>query len=77
MDFQTAFNWLVPLGAGVFGWFMKTLWDANQEVRDELKQLRIHLPEAYVSKSDFKEFTDRVFEKLDQISAKLDNKADK
>ena len=77
MDWQTLFNAAVPIGAGVFGWFMKTLWEANKEVRRELTDLRIHIPETYLPKSDFREFETKLFEKLDKIESKLDQKQDR
>jgi len=77
MDWQTVFNVAVPIGAAIFGWFMRQLWEANKELRADLTNLRIHIPETYAPKSELEKFANALFAKLDRIEEKLDKKVDK
>ena len=77
MDWQPYIN----LGAGVVlaagGWFLREVWDAIQQLKDDLKDLEIKLPVEYVRKDDLAESMDRVYKALDRIERKLDGKVDK
>ena len=77
MDWQTLFNLAFGIVCGFVGWFTKTIYDANKELRDDLNNLRVHLPEKYVAKHDFERMSEALFKKLDRIENKLDQKADK
>jgi len=51
----------------IIGWFVKTLWDAQAALRQDMKDLEVNLPKEYVSKSDFKDMYQTVLTKLDKI----------
>jgi hypothetical protein len=74
---QTIFNVVVPFVGAIFGWLMKSLWDANKELRADLTALRVHIPETYIPRLEFDRFSERLFDKLDKIEQLLHNKADK
>lgn len=74
---QTVINFLGGAGMAVAGWFMRMLWDADKELRADLSRLREELPKTYAEKGDLIKGFDRVFEKLDRIEEKLDQKVDK
>jgi len=68
----------------VIGWIMKNVFDAitelrrtDQDMAKEVNKLAVTLPENYVHKNDFKDFSEMLFNKLDRIEGKLDHKADK
>lgn len=77
MDMQLAFNIVATAAGFLAGFLINTLWNAVQGLRKDLNELRVHLAESYLPKSDFKEFADAMLKKLDRIEAKLDSKADK
>jgi len=56
---------------------IKDLRDKDQKIYDKVSGLAVTLPENYVSKRDFKDLNDRIFDKLDRIENKIDTKADK
>jgi len=74
---QDYFNFLGAILAAVFGWLGKTIWNAVQELKDDLKNLERHIPESYVAKIDFQRHEDRVISYLERIEQKIDRKADK
>ncbi|MFA7291826.1 MAG: hypothetical protein WC023_06215 [Rhodocyclaceae bacterium] len=77
MDYQT----LINIGAGtalsIIGWFARQLWDAVQELRNDLAKLREELPKVYITKDDFKDGISELKHLLIAIDAKLDRKQDK
>ena len=39
----------------VFGWVLRMLWTASQELKSDLAKLREELPKDYVSKDDYRQ----------------------
>ena len=64
-------KWGAYVITAVIGWFVKTLWDAQADLREDMKQLEINLPKEYVSKGDFRDMYQAVLAKLDRIEAYL------
>lgn len=71
-------------GAGLASWILKTMWDMLKDLQDRDDQLqeklnRIELIVAgeYVKREEFQSVINRMFEKLDIISEKIDGKADR
>ena len=84
MDWQIIIN----IGAGslltVGGWFCRQLWDSVKELKKEIADLRLHVSESYVKKSeidtlkvDMDKRFDRIEMLLDRLYEKLDSKVDK
>ena len=84
MDWQTIIN----IGAGslltVGGWFARQLWDSVKELKTDLVNIRLHMSENYVKKSEvdsFRSDMDRRFDRIeslfDKMFERLDQKADK
>jgi hypothetical protein len=84
MDWQIIIN----IGAGglltIGGWFARQLWDSVKELRRELSDMRLHVSDSYVKKSDVEGFRaemdkrfDRIEVLLDKLYEKLDAKVDK
>lgn len=78
---------LLVIGTGG-GWWMKTMWDALQKMREDFATLEKNLPREYVRKIDWDRATDGVTasikemraemaDRLDQIWHELKGKADK
>jgi len=74
---QGIVNTIITLGAGLFGWIMKTLWDSVRKLEKEVSDIEILVAGQYVKRDEFRQDIQRIFEKLDVIEAKIDSKADK
>lgn len=81
---QSIYNWAFGLLNLVFGFVLKAIWDSYKELKttdmalaEKVNGIEILVAGNYVKKDDFDRFTDAIFTKLDKISDKLDNKADK
>ena len=84
MEFQDLFN--AAMGALLLlgGWFMRIMWDSLQglqrqdrELADKVSKIEVLVAGEYVKKDDFDRVIERLFDKLDHIELKIDNKADK
>jgi hypothetical protein len=84
MEFQALFN--AAMGALLLlgGWFMRIMWDSLQglqkqdrELADKVGKIEVLVAGEYVKKDDFDRVIERLFDKLDHIELKIDNKADK
>ena len=84
MDWQTIIN--IGAGAllGVGGWFARQLWDSVKELKTDISEIRLHMSENYVKKSEVENFKfdmdkrfDRIEVLLDKLFEKLDGKVDK
>jgi hypothetical protein len=84
MDWQIIIN----IGAGclltIGGWFARQLWDSVKELRKEMSDMRLHVSDQYVKKSEVEGFRadmdkrfDRIEFLLDKLYEKLDQKVDK
>ena len=84
MDNQTIYNIIATIFIALFGWLGRTLWDAVKELKEDVKQLEISLPEKYVTKQDIEKRFDSIDKQFDSVNAvlqrifdKLDHKVDK
>jgi hypothetical protein len=84
MDFQDAFNILIGFVMTVFGWFLRVSWDSlkslqeqDRQLGDKVARIEVLVAGEYVRKDDFERVIERLFDKLDHIEIKIDNKADK
>lgn len=81
---QQIFNIAVALVGALGGWWMNTMWQslkdlqkADRELADKVAAIEILVAGEYVKRESFDRAVDRIFEKLDNIDAKLNGKADK
>ena len=77
MDFQVVFNGVIGLIGSVAGWFLKTLWDAVKELKEDIRDIEREMNDNYVRKDDFKDTVNRIEILCNRILDKLDNKVDK
>jgi len=84
MDYQSAFNITLGLAAFFGGWWMKNIWDSIRELqhRDaeltaKVSGIEVLVAGEYVKREEMDRFGTAIFQKLDRIENKLDNKADK
>lgn len=72
MDVQILINTILPLICVAIGWFCKELWNAVQDLKDDVSNLRTHLAENYIHKDDFSDRWDEVLKAVHRIEDKLD-----
>ena len=59
------------------GWVLRTIWDAVNQLKNDLADLERNLPDTYVRRDDYKDDIAEVKSILREIFNKLDGKADK
>lgn len=72
MEVQTLINTLLPLVCVAIGWFCKELWNAVQDLKEDLSDLRSHISDNYMKKDDFNGRWDEVLTYLRRLEDKLD-----
>ena len=79
MDWQNIIN----IGAGSFlaigGWFARQLWDSVKELKEDIADLKLHMSDSYVKKSELdtlKTEMDKRFDRVEQMIVKLYDKID-
>lgn len=77
MEVSEVLQWVLGAGLAVLGWFARNLWDAVQELKEDLADIKEQLPIFYVRKDDFREFRHTVMDSLQRIEALLYQKQDK
>ena len=84
MDWQNIINFGGGTALAVAGWFARQLWDSVKELKADIADLRLHMSETYVKKSEVETLRgemDKRFDRLEQMIArlydKIDAKADK
>jgi hypothetical protein len=68
---------IVGIVSSITGWFVRVLWEAQAELRKDLKTLEGGLPDLYVRRDDYRDDMSEIKTLLNRIFDKLDNKADK
>ena len=74
---QDLFNIVVGVLLSIGGWLARQLWDAVQQLKNDVNDLEVELPSKYIAKSEFNERWIEVLSALRRIENKLDTKADK
>ena len=73
---QAVINWALATAAGIAGWFLRVLWEADKELRADLSKLREELPKTYAEKGSIDSNFLRVFSKLDELRDHIDKRMD-
>lgn len=74
---QDMLDWFTTGFTFLLGGLIKTLWGDSRELKDKIAELKLSVSENYVKKEELARLTDAIFEKLDRIENKLDQKMDK
>lgn len=74
---QDLFNWILGIATTVLGWLGKTIWDAVQDLKKDIKDIEVELPTFYVRKDELEARLDKLEAMLAKIYDKLETKADK
>lgn len=73
MDFQLLFNISCSIVGTIAGWLFKVLWDAIQDLKEDVKEIE----RGYVMKDDYRIDIAEIKGSLARILDKIDLKADK
>lgn len=74
---QDILNLIFGAVMGLFGWLGRTIWDAVDSLKKDIKSIEVDLPTSYVRKEDMESRFDKIENMLNRIFEKLDSKADK
>ena len=77
MNIQDLFNIGIAALLATLGWFARQLWEATQNLKEDLKKIEVDLPTNYVRKADIEARFDRLEAILDKLFERIDRKADK
>ena len=74
---QEFINWIFGAVMALLGWLGRTLWDAVDNLKKDVKDIEVNLPSHYVRKDELEVRFDKIEIMLNRIFEKLDTKADK
>lgn len=81
---QSALNWVFGVANIILGAALKWIYDAHRDLRqadekltEKVNKIEVVVAGEYVKRDDFDKVANVLFAKLDKISEKLDQKADK
>jgi pentose-5-phosphate-3-epimerase len=81
---QDVVNLVISGAAALLGWLMRIVWEAQGEQKketaklaDKIAGIEVLVAGSYVKRDELAGILSRIDNKLDQISTKLDGKADK
>lgn len=84
MENQALFNMIFTVCGALGGFVLKAVWDGLKELReadsslaDKVQKIEVLVAGQYIKREDFSKTITVLFEKLDKIDAKLDQKANK
>jgi len=74
---QDLFNYIAGTLLAILGWVGKTLWDAVQNLKEDIKDIEVDLPTTYVKKTELDSRLQKIETMLDKIFDRLESKVDK
>lgn len=70
-------KWGGYLLTGIVGWFVKTLWNAQSKLREDMSELALNVSENYTKKTDFRDMIDSFDIKIKESTQPLYKKLDR
>jgi hypothetical protein len=74
---QDLFNYIVGAVLALLGWLGRTLWDAVNALKEDIKEIEVDLPTNYVKKTELDSRLHKIETMLDKIFDRLESKVDK
>lgn len=74
---QDLFNYIVGAVLALLGWLGRTLWDAVNTLKEDIKDIEVELPTHYVKKTELDSRLHKIETMLDKIFDRLESKVDK
>lgn len=64
---QVVFNWAVGVAGFFGGWLLKVIWDAIQDLKQDIKTMDAKMHQDFVRRDDFKDAMTHVQKDMDEI----------
>ncbi len=77
MEAQYVIDGVIALVGGMLGWFLKIVWEAIKELKEDMKETTRLIHEDFVRKDDYRVDMAELKSMSLRILDKLDNKVDK
>jgi len=77
MENQQLFNLIITVCGVLAGWMLKIIWEAIQDLKDEIRDLGREVHADFVRREDFSDAVKRIEVMCGKIFDKLDSKVDK
>lgn len=84
MEMQSLINIAAGTSVAVGGWFARQLWDSVQALKKDIHQIEVDLPINYVRREELDKKMDhiesmfqRIYDKIERVEEKINEKADK
>jgi chaperonin cofactor prefoldin len=81
MEVQTFLNYIAAAVMALLGWLGKTVWDAVQDLKNDIKHIEVELPTHYVRKDEMDDRFDKlesmINRRFDELKLELKDKANK
>ena len=77
MDMNLIINIVLGVCLSVGGWFVRQMWDAVQNLKEDIQRIEVELPTNYVRKADLDARLDKIDDMLEKLFDRLNSKADK
>lgn len=74
---QSVLNYIFGAGLACIGWFARTLWDATQKLKEDLKDVEVDMATNYVRKVELENRLDKIEATLERIWDTVAKKVDK
>lgn len=81
---QSVINWILGGFGALLGFIVKAVWDAvkdlqesDKDLAEKVSRIEVLVAGEYVKKDEFNQIMLRLFEKLDHIESKIEQKQDK
>lgn len=70
-------SWGLSVVCGVMGWFLRELWSAVKDLKEDVSNLKDKINQDFVRKEEVRDFRNEIINHLIRIESKLDSKQDK
>jgi chaperonin cofactor prefoldin len=70
-------NLAITCAGAVIGWFLKTIWEALRDLKDDIRDIENEMHTQYIRRDEVQKNFDEIKSILREIFADLKNKADK
>jgi len=77
VDISEVIKWAAYIIMGVIGWFVRVMWDAQKELRDDMKKIELNISENYTKRNDFRDAIAHLKDDFKEMSVPLFKKLDK
>lgn len=74
---QMVFNIIGGVLVATLGFIIKTLWDSQQKIKEDMTAWERYIPDTYIRRDDYKDDIADMKKMLSAIFDKLEQKADK